>query len=127
MENSASETNNEPRWVLVVEDELFIALEIKGALSAAGFKVLGPAGSVDQALDLLHERRPDAAVLDFDLAGDRVTPVALQLKVLGVPYVLASAADANDVAHHTLFADVENLGKPTDLTRLAETVRALSA
>ncbi len=55
------------RCVLVVEDELFIAIELKAALAEAGFRVLGPVGSASDALDLLHDERPHAAVLDVNL------------------------------------------------------------
>ncbi|RWX79091.1 response regulator [Neorhizobium lilium] len=113
--------------VLVVEDEFFIALDVKTALTEAGFRVLGPAGSVDHALDLLHEERPDAAVLDFNLGHEKVTPVALHLKSLGVPFVLTSASGADELARHEALSSIENLGKPTDLKRLVETVRALQA
>ncbi len=115
------------RTVLVVEDEFFIALEIKTALTSAGNKVLGPASSVDHALELLRETKPDAAVLDVDLAGERVTPVAIQLKALGVPFVLASAADAGALAQNAVLAGVRNLAKPTDMRQLAAAVAEISA
>ncbi len=111
--------------VLVVEDEFFMALEIKSALTKAGFEVLGPASSVDHALDLLRETKPDAAVLDVDLGGERVTPVALQLKALGVPYVLASAADRSVLAQNPVLAEVRNMDKPTDMRQLVEAVDAI--
>lgn len=60
--------------------------------------MLGPAASVDHALDLVSEERPLAAVLDFNLVGEKVTPVALQLKALSVPFVLAGAAHATELA-----------------------------
>ncbi|WP_184401398.1 response regulator [Rhizobium sp. BK650] len=111
-----------PRTILVVEDEFFIALEIKTALTSAGFNVLGPAASVDHALELLHDTKPNAAVLDVDLGGERVTPVALQLKALGIPFVLASAADAAALAQNAALAGVRNLGKPADMRQLAAAV-----
>lgn len=45
--------------------ELLIAMELKAALTAAGFRVLGPPASVDHALDLVSEERLHAAVLYF--------------------------------------------------------------
>jgi DNA-binding response OmpR family regulator len=112
------------RCVLVVEDEVLIAMELKAALIDGGFRVLGPAASVDHALDLVCEERPHAAVLDFNLVGEKVTPVALQLKALGVPFVLASAVHAAELAAHPVLADVLNIGKPTDLDRLVEALKA---
>lgn len=75
--------------------------------------MLGPASSIDHALELLRDTKPDAAVLDIDLRGERVTPVALHLKALGVPFVLASAADPAALAQHPLLAEARNIGKPT--------------
>jgi len=101
-------------------------LEIKGALTKAGFGVLGPASSVDHALDLLRDTKPDAAVLDVDLGGERVTPVALHLKALGVPFVLTTAADPVAISQNATLAGVCNLGKPTDLHQLADAVAAIT-
>ncbi len=95
------------RTILVVEDEFFIALEIKAALTSVGYKVLGPASSVDHALE-------------------RVTPVAIQLKALGVPFVLASAADPGALAKNAILAGVRNLGKPTDMRQLASAVAEIA-
>jgi DNA-binding response OmpR family regulator len=116
-----------PCTILVVEDEFFIALEIKTALTSAGFNVLGPAGSVDHALELLRDTKPDAAVLDVDLGGERVTPVAIQLKVLGIPFVLASAADPAALAQNAALAGVRNVGKPTDMRQLAAAIGEIVA
>ena len=59
------------------------------------------------------------------LGRERVTPVALLLKSLGVPFILASASDASDLAPHAVLADAVNLGKPTDMKRLVQVVDAL--
>ena len=92
-------------------------------MTDGGFRVMGPASSVDTALDLLRDQRPDAAVLDFTLGGEKVTPVPLLLKSLGVPFILASA-NTVDLAQHAIFTEVD-LGKPTDFKRLIEFIRAL--
>lgn len=123
--NKPAEDGDGRRCVLVVEDEALIAMELATALTAGGFRVLGPAGSVDHALDLLRDERPDAAVLDVTLGSERVTPVALLLKSLGVPFILASASDTADLALSAILADAINLGKPTDLKRLVQVVHAL--
>lgn len=113
------------RVVLVVEDEFFIAMELESVLTRGGFKVLGPASSVDEALDLLRDQRPDAAVLDVTLGSEKVTPVAVLLKAWGVPFVLASASDAAELVRHDVLAKVPNLGKPTDMKHLVDVVRSL--
>lgn len=112
------------RIVLVVEDEFLIALELESVLTSSGFEVLGPASSVGQALDLLRSQRPDAAVLDVTLGSEKVTPVAFLLKSWDVPFVLASASDAAELAGHDVLAKALNLGKPTDMKRLVDVVQS---
>jgi PAS domain S-box-containing protein len=74
--------------ILVVEDEALAALEVAGELEAAGFQVLGPAGSVAQALALIDTHALcDAAVLDVSLGRETSQPIALRLIASGTPFV----------------------------------------
>lgn len=117
--------NPSAKRILVVEDEVWLAIELEDALREGRFDVIGPAASVSQALSLLDDHRPDAAVLDVTLGGERVTPVALLLKSIGIPFVLATASDSAELARHDCLAGATNLGKPTDLAKLVEVVRGL--
>ncbi|MCW8088259.1 response regulator [Sabulicella glaciei] len=112
-----------PCQVLVVEDETFIALELELNLTEAGFVVIGPAPTVAAALALLASHRPDVAVLDVNLRGERVTPVAEALKAMGVPFVLTSAYSAADLASDAVLASARNVGKPTKRTALLGALR----
>jgi DNA-binding response OmpR family regulator len=105
--------------VLLVEDEFLIALDLEWLLERHGWRVLGPAATVAQALRLLEqdEEPPDAALLDVNLRGELVTPVAAALRARGVPFVLASAYDRVDLGVPAL-AGAVNVGKPTDERRL---------
>jgi two-component system, response regulator PdtaR len=103
--------------VLVVEDEFLLAMELELLLEGHGFRVLGPAATVAEALGLLAAETPDAALLDVNLRGETVTPVAGALRARGVPFVLASAYDRPDLTAAEL-AGAPNLGKPTDEARL---------
>ncbi|MGX9981573.1 response regulator [Methylobacterium fujisawaense] len=99
------------RRILVVEDEYLIATEMKRWLQAAGSKVIGPVPSVVQALDLLAEHCPDAAVLDVNLGyGDTVYPVADKLGDLDVPYLFATG-DVK-LADTSVYRDRPRLEKP---------------
>ena len=94
------------RRVLVVEDEALIALLVAEALADAGAVVIGPAASVAEALALVDLATAnggvDAAVLDLNLAGERVSPVADRLVALGIPIVFATGyGDDADVGDHT--------------------------
>ncbi|HKU13171.1 MAG TPA: response regulator [Steroidobacteraceae bacterium] len=53
--------------VLVVEDEAIIAYCAAAMLEDAGYTVLGPAHTADEAIELIRNRRPDVALVDIDL------------------------------------------------------------
>jgi len=114
------------RSVLLVEDEAIIALDMEQTLTAAGLRVLGPAASVNTALRLIARERPDAAILDLDLGGELVTPVARTLRDLGVPYVLATAHN-HLRGGESEFSGVENLGKPVASVRCVEVLGEMLA
>jgi CheY-like chemotaxis protein len=79
--------------ILIVEDEPFIALELKASIEDAGGKVVGPVGSVQAALELLDTDTVAAAVLDVQLSDGNVTPVAAALAALGIPMVFQSGVN----------------------------------
>ena len=99
------------RSVLLVEDEVLIAWDLAQTLTAAGMRVMGPAASVDTALQLIDDQRPDAAILDLNLGSELVTPVARRLRQINVPFVLSTAYSHLHGAE-AAFEGVENLGKP---------------
>lgn len=104
--------------VLVVEDEIFIALDLAATLEEGGYEVLGPAPTVAGALRLLGTRRPDAALLDVNLRGEMVTPVARLLRQMEVPFVLASAYGRTELPDDEALTGAPFLGKPTAPARL---------
>lgn len=115
-------------FILVVEDEFFIAMEIEAILVEAGYDVLGPIGSVADALNALIHQVPDAAVLDVNLRGRRVTPVAEALSKEIIPFVVASAYSDLDQGDDPLLANAINLGKPVVSAQLiAEVQRMVGA
>jgi len=77
--------------VLVVEDEALVALQLEDMLVEFGCAVIGPASRVAQALKLLHGEPVEAAVLDLNIAGELVYPVADELGIRGVPYIFVTA------------------------------------
>lgn len=99
--------------VLLVEDEFVIALDFQIMLYRFGCEVLGPVGSVAEALVILRHERPDAAVLDVNLRDGLVVPVAERLTGMGVPFVLVTARDTRRLAH-PLLAGAPSLAKPVE-------------
>jgi len=76
------------RRILVVEDEMMIGMLIEDILKDAGGEVVGPMPRLKPAMDAAaNEMRIDAAVLDINLAGETVAPVADRLMERGVPFV----------------------------------------
>ena len=109
--------------ILVVEDEFLIAMELDITLTSAGYQVLGPAPNVSAALELLRAGRPDVAVLNVNLAGEWVTPVAEVLRAMFVPFILASGYGAADLHAEPVLRDAVNVGKPSRSEHLLKEVR----
>jgi CheY-like chemotaxis protein len=95
MNDSQQKPNLDGLRVLVVEDEAPIALQLEDMLTELGCTVVGPASRVGQALKLLEGEEVDAAVLDLNIAGELVYPVADALTNRGLPYVFATGYGAS--------------------------------
>ena len=114
--------------VLVVEDEIFASMLVEDELRDAGATVLGPAPSVGDALRLVEAAAADggisAAVLDINLDGRHVAPVADRLAALGVPFVFATGYGENhDTGGH---GTAPTLPKPIWLRKADRRRRALA-
>jgi CheY-like chemotaxis protein len=94
--------------VLIVEDEYLLALDLSRYFESMGAVVLGPASNIPSAR--AHLRFADAAVLDIDLNGQKVFPVADELVRRGIPFVFFSGRD--DIAIPPRFRHAGLLNKP---------------
>lgn len=110
--------------ILVVEDEFLVALDVEAMLAALGCEVIGPAATVDQAIALIASERVDGALLDINVAGNPVFPVADRLAVRGIPFAFATGYDAESVLPDH-FADRPVLRKPYDEEHLADLVHRM--
>jgi DNA-binding response OmpR family regulator len=111
------------RRILVVEDEMLIALIIEEVLQDLGCVLVGPAARLDVALRLATDEMLDAAILDVTIRGGLVYPVAEQLLVRGIPFVLASGY--GDWALPEAMRDRPRLTKPFTPQQLEDQVKAL--
>lgn len=111
--------------ILIVEDEYLIALDLQLMLEGHGWRVIGPAASVREALSLLSEELPGFALLDVNLGSELVTPVAEFLREHKVPFAVASAYDRPEAYGGAVLADVPNAGKPTNERRVLEALGQL--
>ena len=79
--------------VLVVEDEWVVAMDHAETLRGADFEVVGPCGTVEEALSAIEANHVDAALLDLQLRDGKSYPIAERLRQLGIPFVFLSGYD----------------------------------
>jgi CheY-like chemotaxis protein len=97
--------------ILVLEDEPLIAMMLQGWLEEIGCETIGPAHSVQSALDLLQGATLDGALLDVSLRdGEKCYPVASALRDRRVPFAFVTGYVAEDV--DAGFREVPVLCKP---------------
>jgi DNA-binding response OmpR family regulator len=107
------------RRIFVVEDDYMIATLIAEAFAAQGAEIVGPAGSVKDALALAKDRgRIDGAVLDVNLRGETIYPVADVLQSAGVPIVFLTGYGKSFIIPR--FADRPCLQKPVRIEQLVQ-------
>lgn len=76
--------------VLVVEDEMMVSMLIEDMLTDLGCTVVGPAARLDEAMDLARDSDIDCAVLDVNLGGQPIFPLADLLREKGAPFAFAT-------------------------------------
>jgi CheY-like chemotaxis protein len=105
--------------ILVVEDEYLIAMDLADRLADLGAEVIGPAGSVTEALAIVGAKgnRIDGAVLDVNLRNEHVYPVANALTARGVRFIFASGYDVGMTP--AAYADMPRQVKPVDALLVA--------
>lgn len=103
--------------VFVVEDEGLVALMVEAMLEDLGCEVVLSAASVQEALEVVGCGGFDVALLDMNLAGERVFPVADELRRLDVPFAFASGYGADGLRPD--LTDVPVIQKPFRPSELA--------
>lgn len=111
--------------VLIVEDEPLISMMLEDVLDALGHKVVGICDNVAEALMRVEEGGFDLAILDVNLKGDHVWPVADRIRELGVKLVIATGGHVEDppLAH----ADAPQLSKPYALDAVPRVIEQAMA
>ena len=100
------------RRILVVEDDFFISMDLELELQAAQAIVLGPAGRVQAGMSIMaSESEIDAAILDVNIGGEMVFPVADALLQRHVPFVFATGESRDAIP--VRFAGIKVFQKPT--------------
>jgi CheY-like chemotaxis protein len=110
------------RSILIVEDDCITAMDLVETLSAAGAQVVGPAGTIGSAFELLRQQpRLDIALLDIEVEGAYVFDVADELVKRDVPIVFTTGYEHNEIP--VRFRAARHCEKPIGIAAIA---RALS-
>lgn len=83
--------------ILVVEDEVAIAMLIEDMLLDLGAEVLGPVGRLAQAIESARKETLDLAILDVNVAGESIYPVADALAGRGIPFLFSTGYGAGGI------------------------------
>lgn len=104
--------------VLLVEDQLVIALDVENMLKDFGVAAVHTAATSSEALSVLAKVQPDIAVLDINLGSSTSIPIAEELRARGIPFVFATGYGDSAMIPPSL-ADAGILRKPysADLLR----------
>lgn len=103
---------------------MLLAGLLEEVLEGLDIETVGPVGTVEDALELAAEERFHFAVLDINLHGEKVFPVADLLTARSIPFIFSSGYVAKNVLPER-YADAVVIAKPYDMDRLVELLRGL--
>lgn len=106
--------------VLLVEDEMLIAMHVEDMLVELGFEVVGPAMRLQAALEIAREGSFDLAVLDVNLASERSFPVADVLRERGIPFIFATGYGSLGLTDE--YETIITLQKPLEARQLKHAI-----
>jgi len=109
--------------ILIVEDEVLIAISLEAALTDGGFETVGPFNRIDQAVAAVEREMLDGAVLDVNLAGTKVFPVAVALAERNIPFLFLTGYASIQLPEEYRTASV--LAKPFHDQEIVDRVEGL--
>jgi CheY-like chemotaxis protein len=104
--------------ILVVEDELMIRMLLEDMLGELGHTIAAAAARIDEALEAARTADVDLAILDVNLNGEPISPVADALVARGVPFVFATGYGEHGLP--APYRDRPTLKKPFQLESLEQ-------
>ncbi len=116
---------SKPRNILIVEDEPLISMMLEDFLLSLGHRVNAICETVDEALTAVDTTTFEVAILDVNLKGESVWPVASALRAKGIPFVLASGGHVEPPPAE--FADTPMIEKPYTIDRVSPIIDAALA
>lgn len=114
-----------PRSILIVEDEPLIAMMLEDFILSIGHEVSGNCDTVKAALEQVDQGSFDLAILDVNLKGESVWPVAAALREKGTPFVLATGGHVDPPPPE--FRGVPMIEKPYTIDRVTPIIEAALA
>ncbi|TGN42985.1 response regulator [Paracoccus liaowanqingii] len=109
--------------VLIVEDEMLIAMDMEDMLAEMGFEVVGPAPCLERGMELARREAFDMAVLDINLAGRTSFPIADILRERGIPFLFATGYGVAGLLEK--YVGTTTLQKPVEFLQLKAEIVAL--
>jgi CheY-like chemotaxis protein len=109
--------------VLVVEDNLLIAMEVQFFVEECGCAAVGPVATLEKALGIAQEDGLAGAILDINLGAERVWPLAETLAARKVPFLLATGYGNGDIPE--AFKTRPHLAKPLTLGAIKKGLKGL--
>ncbi len=107
--------------VLIVEDEAMISMLIEDMVLDFGCQIVGPAARLDHALTLALQTEIDIGLLDINVDGSVVFPVADVLRFRKIPFIFSTGYDFRSLPER--FRDCPTLSKPFSYQSFADTLR----
>lgn len=98
--------------VLIVEDEFLVAVQVEDALLSFGCEPIGPITTLDAAFQVSVSTKFDIAVLDINLGGKLVYPLADELNTRGIPFLLVSGYSSQHIPEQ--YRSMPRVQKPFD-------------
>lgn len=111
------------RRVLVVEDEIMIRMLLEDMLGDLGYTVAAAAGRIAEAMPLARDAEFDVAILDINLNGETVYPIADILTARGLPFVFSTGYGERGLPEN--YRNRPTLQKPFQLEGLKSTLTEL--
>ncbi|HAI13772.1 MAG TPA: hypothetical protein DCM28_18845 [Phycisphaerales bacterium] len=108
--------------VLLVEDSFAVAQSFTFLMEEYGWHIIGPAPTVEAALELIDKQKIDTAVLDINLQGQVVTPVAEKLQNRQIPFIFLTGYGSTETMLPESLRDLPTLLKPVNEQDLLNTI-----
>jgi DNA-binding response OmpR family regulator len=121
---ASASSPGEPQRVLIAEDEFLVYLALEEDLRVNGFAIVGPFTTLAETRDAVRRERIDFALLDINLGGEMIFPVADELIARKIPFLFLSGYSSGAIPDG--YRQFPRFEKPYDPARLMAALRQLS-